>query len=84
MYIGYEGDNLPPIEYDYDINYKSYYLIVPESVNLVDELIDKICLEFKCIKGNIDIIKINEKYLKDKTKAYLVEQDKNYTTFKFE
>ena len=76
MYIGYEGDNIPPIEYDYDINYKSYYLIVPESVNLVDELIDKICLEFKCIKDNIDIIKINEKYLKDKTKAYLVEQDK--------
>ena len=84
MYIGYEGDNIPPIEYDYDINYKSYYLIVPESVNLVDELIDKICLEFKCIKDNIDIIKINEKYLKDKTKAYLVEQDKNHTTFKFE
>lgn len=76
MYIGYEGDNIPPIEYDYDINYKSYYLIVPESVNLADELIDKICLEFKCIKDNIDIIKINEKYLKDKTKAYLVEQDK--------
>ena len=77
MYIGYEGDNIPPIECDYDINYKSYYLIVPESVNLVDELIDKICLEFKCIKDNIDIIKINEKYLKDKTKAYLVEQDQN-------
>ena len=84
MYIGYEGDKLPPIEYDYDYNYKSYYLIAPEGTDLSDELIDKICLEFKCIKDNIDIIRINERYLKDTTKAYLVEKDKIYATFKFE
>lgn len=84
MYIGHEGDKLPPIEYDYDYNYKSYYLIVPESsADSADELIDKICLEFKCIKDNIDIIELNERYLKDTTKAYLVEKDKNYTTFNF-
>lgn len=81
MYIGHEGDNLPLIEYDYDYNYKSYYLIVPESTDSTDELIDKICLEFKCIKDNIDIIKINERYLKDTTKAYLVEKNENDITF---
>ena len=81
MYIGHEGDKLPLIEYDYDYKYKSYYLIVPESTDSTDELIDKICLEFKCIKDNIDIIKINERYLKDTTKAYLVEKNENDITF---
>ena len=81
MCIGHEGDKLPLIEYDYDYNYKSYYLIVPESTDSTDELIDKICLEFKCIKDNIDIIKINERYLKDTTKAYLIEKNENDITF---
>lgn len=75
MYIGHEGDNPPPIEYDYDFNYESHYLIIPENTDLVDELIDKICLEFKFIKDNIYTIKINEKYLKDTTKAYLIKKE---------
>ena len=52
-----------------------------ESTDSTDELIDKICLEFKCIKDNIDIIKINERYLKDTTKAYLIEKNENDITF---
>lgn len=74
MYIGYEGDKPPTYEYDNQYLNKEYYLVVPESKEISDDILEEICLNFKCSKYNIHVIKLNESYLKDNTKAYLIKK----------